>query len=184
ASEALARIGFPTIESALKPLVRAIAKDADLVVRHRAIWAFLNVDSLESLEGAKDALLGVVRRKSEEERINRYDAARALARGLGPASPNEVIDTLAEMLGDTSVVVYNQTNADVKGGRESAGGQSTVKQDLGGDARYMAAEALRFVGPPAKKQNPKIVGLLKELAKSKDPLNQKYARLALEKIGE
>jgi HEAT repeat protein len=181
-AEALARLGFPAAESALQPLLTAIREDKDMTVRHRAVWAFLNAD-VERLDGAKEALLGVLKTRREKSVI-RYDAARALARALQGRAPNEVIDTLEEMLRDTNIKVYRQTNADVKGGSESSGGQSTVRQDLGGDARFMAAHALSIIGPPVKKRNPQIVDLLKDLARSDDEMNQKAAREALQSIGE
>ena len=127
--------------------------------------------------------MGVLKNRREAPVI-RYDAARALAKALNRQAPNEVIDTLEEMLRDTSIKVYRATNADVKGGSESSGGQSSVRQDLGGDARFMAAHSLSFIGPPVKKRNPQIVDLLKALARSDDEMNQKYAREALQRIGE
>ena len=92
--------------------------------------------------------------------------------------------TLVAMLRERSIRVYRQTNADVTGGSESSGRQSKPREDVEGDGRCLAAQALSFIGPPAKQGHPEIVGLLKELARSKDPLNQEYARLALDKIGE
>jgi HEAT repeat protein len=181
-AEALARLGFPAAESALKPLLRAIREDKDPDVRHRAVWAFLNAD-LERLDGVKEALLGVLKRRSERP-VLRYDTARALARALGRQSTDEVIDTLEEMLRDPDIKVYRQTNADVKGGSESSGGQSTVRKEVGGDARWMAAQALSYIGPPVKKRNPQIVDLLKALARSDDAMNQKWAREALQSIDE
>ncbi|MBI1916358.1 MAG: HEAT repeat domain-containing protein [Planctomycetes bacterium] len=182
-AEALHRIGFPLAEGALKQLIRAIRNDRDPMVRHRAIWVFLNADNLDGLEGAKEVLLEVVKKKREMPLI-RYEAARALARAFGAQAPDAVIATLEEMLRDTSVRVYRQTNADVKGGSESSGGQSKPREDVDGDGRCLAAHALSFIGPRAKRGHPNIVPLLKELAKSKDPMSQQYARLALEKIGE
>jgi HEAT repeat protein len=183
AAETLARIGFPLAEVALKQLVRAIRDDRDPRVRHRAIWVFLNAESLDGLEGAKEVLLEVLKRKGEEPLI-RYEAARSLARAFGPEAPDEVIDTLEQMLRDKSLRVYRQTNADVKGGSESSGGQSRPKEDFDGDGRCLAAHALAFIGPRAKKGHPKIVGLLKELAKSEDPMSQQFAKLALDKLRE
>ena len=108
----------------------------------------------------------------------RYSSARLIV-AAGAWLPDLVDDRIANCF-----KIYRQTNADVKGGSESSGGQSKPKEDLGGDGRCLAAHALSLIGPRVKQRHPKIIGLLKELAKSKDPLNQEYARLALEKIGE
>ena len=183
AAEAIHSLGFPIARAALKPVLQAISRDPDRTVRQRSIWVFLNADNFEELEGAKETLLGVLRKPGEEKFV-RYDAARSLARALGPESPREVVVALEDMLKDDMIVVYESTNADVKGRSESSGGQSTVKKVLGGDARFMAAHALTFIGPKAKEHCPKIIGLLKKLEQSKDERNQKFAREALDKLGE
>src|SRR6266542_3356314 len=156
AAEALARIGLPLAKAAIKQLVQVIHKDRDPKVRHRAIGVFLNADSFDGLEGAKEALLEVLKKKDELPPI-RYEAARALARGLGAKAPDDVLATLVEMLRDKSIRVYRQTNADVKGGSESSGGQSKPRAEDGGDGRCLAALALSFIGPKAKQRHPKII---------------------------
>src|SRR5262249_28083792 len=115
-AEALAFLGFPAAEGALKQLVWAIRNDRDRNVRHRAIWAFVNMDNLEQLTGAKEALLGVLKKQGEDNLI-RYDTARALARGLREKAPVEAIDTLEKMLRDTTIKIYQGTNVNVGGGQ-------------------------------------------------------------------
>src|SRR5262249_3283050 len=126
AAEALARLDFPIIEPALKPLLRAVRSDPDQRVRHRAIWCFLHAD-LKTLDGGVEALTAAL-----NDRATRYDAARALARALQRDAPKKVIDVLEAMLNDPTVKVYLGANADVRGGSESAGGQSAVREALGG----------------------------------------------------
>ena len=176
AAETLARLGFPAAEPALKPLLNAIRKDPDETVRHRSVWVFLTAD-FERLSGAREALLGCLK---DANRPLRYDAARALAQGLRADAPKAVIDTLEAMLNDTTIQIYRQTNANVTGGRESGGGKSTVKPDIGGDARYMAAQALAYIGPPANR--PSILKTLKALANAKDERTREHSRKALEAI--
>jgi HEAT repeat protein len=178
-AEALARFGFPTIQPALPAVLNAIDRDTDPVVRQRCIWAFLNVDELRSLD---EVVATLTRALSSSNRLIAYDAARCLARGLGANSPVAVINTLERMLNDDSIKVYNQTDAEVKGRSESSSGQSNVRPNVSGDARFMAAQGLSFIGRPASR--PSIIKTLKELASSQDPRNQRSAREALDKLRE
>ncbi len=177
-AEVLARIGFPQIEPAAPALIAAIIADGDDTVRHRSAWAFLNADDLEKIPGAVDALRKAL--KDSHSGV-RYDAARCLARGLGPKAGEDVIDVLDTMLHDPKIKVYYKTDASVKGGSESSGGQSSVTPDVGGDARFMAAQALGFIGPAAKRD--RIVKTLKEMTTSKDPEIRDHATKALARIG-
>lgn len=190
AAEALYRIGFPLIEAALPELEVAIRADPSLVVRQRAIWAFLDLDDLRRMRGVEGALLDILTGKDTSlqgkdpgrVKMVRYDAARTLAQTLRHRSPDVVIDTLERMLRDTEIRVYNQSRADVQGASESAGGRSKVERDLGGDARFMAAFSLAQIGRPARR--PGIVEGLKQLVDSPDPTTRRHARDALRSIGQ
>ena len=57
----------------------------------------------------------------------------------------------------------------------------SVNADLGGDARFMAAQALGYIGAPAKRD--RIVKTLKEMTTSKDERTREYATTALKNIG-
>ena len=160
--EALARIGFPDAEPVVRELLQALRKDPDPKVRHRAVWAFLNAD-IQRLPGVVDALLACLK---DSNKSLAYDAARGLAKALKQDAPKAVIDTLETMLDDPSIKIYYKTNADVKGGSESSGGQSNVSAVIGGDGRFMAAQALASIGPAANR--PGILKMLKELKNSPD----------------
>ncbi len=177
-AEALARIGFPLVADATETLLNAIEKDRDDSVRQRCVWAFLSCDDLASRERAVAVLRKAVK---DPFKIIRYDAARCLARALTAKAGDDVIDTLDEMLHDPEVKVYNQTNTNVKGGSESSSGQSSVMPDLGGDGRFMAAQALGFIGAPANRA--RIVKTLKEMTTSRDERIRDYAVKALKNIG-
>jgi HEAT repeat protein len=178
-AEALSRIGFPHVAPATDALLDAISKDSNEMVRHRSVWAFLNCDDL----AGRDRAVSVLRKAlKDSHKGTRYDAARCLAHGLNEKAGEDVIDTLDEMLHDPSIKIYNQTNTNVKGGSESSSGTSSVNADLGGDARFMAAQALGFIGPPARRA--KIIKTLKEMTTSKNELSREHATKALQKIGE
>ncbi len=179
AAEALSRIGFPLIAPAAEALLNAIEKDRDDSVRQNCVWAFLNCDDLTGVDRA----VAVLRKALKDPHLGvRYDAARCLARALTVKAGEDVIDVLDRMLHDTTIRVYNQTNTNVKGGSESSSGQSSVKPDLGGDGRFMAAQALGFIGAPARRD--RIIKTLKEMTASKEELIRDHAVMALKSIGE
>ena len=178
-AEALARIGFDNAQPALKEILRAIRKDPDSGVRLLAVAVFLGAgNDLKSVVGAVEALTGCLK----DTRVAvRYEAARSLARGLGPETSTAAINVLEDMLKDTSVRVYDGTNAEVKGGTESSSGQSQTRRNLGGDGRFMAAQALGFIGPKANR--PSIIEALKSLKQSPDKRCQEEADKALKALG-
>jgi HEAT repeat protein len=177
-AEALAKIGFPHIEPAAAQLLNAIEKDRDDVVRHRCVWSFLNCDDLVKIPNAVRTLRGAL--KDTHNGI-KYDAARCLARALASDAGTDVIDALDEMLHDPKIKVYNQTNTDVKGGSETTKGGSSLAPDLGGDARYMAAQGLGFIGTSARRAH--IVKTLREMTTSTDEKTRQSAEQALKNLG-
>src|SRR5262249_21294012 len=52
------------------------------------------------------------------------------------------------MLNDKNIRVYNRTDAKVSGGTEGQSGDSRTAANLGGDARFLAAQALGRIGNP------------------------------------
>ena len=175
-AEALARIQFPDAKPALPALLQALRKDPEVKVRQRAIWAFLNAD-VESLPGAKEALLDCLK---DSRPVIRYDAARSLAQALRQRAPKAVLDTLEEMLNDTKLKIYCKTKVNVTsvGGENAAPGkQGKVQEDISGDGRYMAAQALAYIGPAAKR--PGILRALNELKISRDERLREESRKAL-----
>jgi hypothetical protein len=86
------------------------------------------------------------------------------------------------MLNNKGLLIFNGTNASVAGaGNESARGQSNVRDSLGGDARFLAAEALGYLGAKAVKR-PDVVSALREAARDKDDMLREEAKNALTRL--
>jgi hypothetical protein len=77
-------------------------------------------------------------------------------------------------------LIYNRTDAKVTGGgSETSPGASSVKANTGGDARYLAAQALGMMGKKAS-GNKEIVEELRKAAKeAKDDRLRQEAKDAL-----
>jgi HEAT repeat protein len=179
-AEALARVGFEDAQPALGAILQAIRKDPDRAVKHKAVWFFLGAgDRLKELPRAVETLTACLQ---DPYFVIGYDAARSLARGLGPDAPPETIDVLERMLKDSRVKVYDRTSAEVRGGTESSGGQSNVRESTAGDGRFMAADALALIGPKAKRDG--IISTLEQMTKSTDERIRKSANKALAAINK
>jgi hypothetical protein len=121
---------------------------------------------------------------SVEAAVVRYDSARLLAWALKDKAPDKVVEVLMEMLTNKTLRVYNRSDATVEGtGGEASKGATTVKPDLGGDARYMAAQALGWLGAKVSK-NKAVLEALKTVAEAKDSDEElkKRAKEALERL--
>ena len=85
------------------------------------------------------------------------------------------------MLTNSTLVNFYGNETKVSGvGGEGTGGKSEVKTNQGGDARYMAAEALGWLGKKAKR--PDIVKALENAAQDKDTKLSVEAKKALAAI--
>jgi len=178
--EALSRIG-----KGLKPfipeIIRTLREDTHAAVRQRAVCALgcLPADDLER-SGAVEALVATFAERSEDTVLVRYEAARYLARNLGRRAPEKCIDVLLAMLKDTGLQVYTRTDTKVNTAGAEAGGSSAAKANLGGDARFMAVEALGSMA--ARADRPDVVKALEEASRAADPKLKEAARDALKKI--
>jgi HEAT repeat protein len=182
AAEALAQFGYPLNEEAVPQIVAAIRRETDPLVRQRCVWALFNLEELAKY-GADKVLADVLEEKAEDTRLVRYDAARALAFALEGRAPDRVADVLLEMLQNTRLQVYSGTDANVEGaGSEAAGAQANVKANVGGDARYMAAEALGWLGAKASGRRD-VVNALRAAAKDKDAKLREQSLKSLEALG-
>jgi HEAT repeat protein len=179
AAEALARIGHPATSSVANELLGAIEKDPDPTVRQRATWALFTFPDLNAIN-AVPVLIKSLQDKRRESTMVRYDTARILARRLGGNAPPETLDVLLDMLRDTNIRVYNQTDAKVKTGGEPGAGQATTKTNIGGDARFMACEAIEKMGRKANR--PDVIAALEEAQKAEDGRVRETATKALEAI--
>jgi HEAT repeat protein len=112
-------------------------------------------------------------------RVLRYDAARCLAIHLRAKAPEQAVTALLEMLNDKDVAKYDKSRGNLKGGNlEGRGGGADLKANVGGDARFMAADALGDIGPP-KARRPEVIQALKELRKSPSEKARESAQRAL-----
>jgi HEAT repeat protein len=184
-AEAIARIGYPANKDVLPALLDPIANDPDPAVRRACIFPYMQFEDLKRHKGVIEVLTGVLDVPGDDMKVVllRYDAARTLAYNLGADTPDKAIESLMHMLGNKDLVIYQGREAKVSGvGTEGAGGVSEVKVNSGGDARYLAAQALGQAGRKAANDE-KVVAALKEAAEDKDERLRKEARDALKKLG-
>jgi len=179
AAEAFHTIGYPANEEAIPAILRALQNDTDPRVRHRCVWALFNVQDLKKY-GADKVLLAVLDETDEKGQVIRYDAARVLALRLGESAPFKVATTLKHMLENKKLFVYEGTAANAQAGNESTGSKSGVQEQRGGDGRFMAAEALGWMGKAANQKI--IVDALQEATREKDARLVQESTKALGKI--
>jgi HEAT repeat protein len=153
-------------------------------VGQRCVWALFDTDEEQlTRHDLIKVLAKVLDETTEGARIFRCDVARLLAFTLHDKAPDKVSDLLLAMLKDESLKVFKKTDADIDSTPdESRGGSTAVKEDLGGDARYMAAEAIGQLGSKGK-DNPDIIAALRKAADDKEAKLKETARKALEKLG-
>jgi HEAT repeat protein len=145
-AEALARIGYPTNEKGVPAMREAIKGDRNQTVRQKCIWGLFDCKELDK-HGLDRVLEQVLDEKGKESTMVRYDAARALAFGMGDRAPNKAVDTLMAMMADRSLLVYQGTKAKIDGvGDEAKKGGTSTSADARDDARFMGAHALGFMG--------------------------------------
>ena len=182
AAEALAQIGYPHNEAALATIREVIRKDTNQNVRHRCVWALFNVRDLDRYDLTR-VLAGVLEETASDSLLVRYDSARVLADALRDKAPDKTCDILLHMISNNDLKVFKGTDATVEGTPdESKGGTSTTAERTGGDARYMAAEAMGWMGKKSK-NDLRIVAALREAAKDREPKLKEKALKALKEIG-
>lgn len=185
AAEALAQMQYDANAAAIPAILQAIRDDLDPLVRQKCVWSLFELrdDEVFKRSGAQDLLTKLLDDKSKGMTLVRYDAARKLANQLREDAPDKTVDVLLEMLKSKGLNVYNSTNARVQAtGNEASGGKVDVKPDLGGDARYMAARALGWLGEKAKKRKD-VVEALQKAAKDGDAALREAAGKSLMDLG-
>jgi HEAT repeat protein len=185
AAEALAQMKYPANEKAVPALLEAIEKDNDDLVRQKCVWSLFAMSRVDEFKdrGVDRVLARVLDEKGEEMVLVRYNAARKLANMLREESPDRTADVLLHMLRNKKLKVYNRTDAKVEGtGNEATAGKANVQANTGGDARFMAAEALAWLGNKAKR-NPDVVEALRQAASDEDPTLRKAAAATLASLG-
>ncbi len=177
-AEALAKMEYPANEEAIPAVLKAIENDTEPVVRQRCVWALFKMKALDKFRscGADKTLGKLLDAREAKMTLLRYDAARKLAAVLGPNAPDKTVDVLLEMLANPNLKVYNGTDPKMEGGR------SKLQENLGGDARFMAAQALGWLGAKTK-QRPEAVEALRKAAKDDDDKLRKAAEEVLRELG-
>jgi HEAT repeat protein len=182
AAEAIAQVRVPDNLAAMPAIRDAIAKDKNQEVRQRCVWALFNLKELDKYELTR-VLASTLEETDDDSLMVRYDSARVLAYALEDKAPDKTCDVLLHMITNDKLRIFNKTDANVEGtGNEASGGSSATSKDLGGDARYMAAEALGWMGSKSK-NNPRVVAALRAAVKDKEPRLSKAAEKALKELG-
>ena len=146
------------------------------------MWALFSCNELGRHDDLKKALTGVLEETSDAGLMVRYDAARYLAFSLKEKAPDRTTDVLIHMLGNNMLKVFYGSGTTVDGiGDEAKKGGARVTTRSGGDARYMAADALTWMAPKLK-GNDKVKKALETAAKDSDAELSKKAVAALEAI--
>jgi len=180
AAEALVAVKYPGVIPAIPDVLKIVKADPDGVVRQRCLWALFDVEDLDKY-GITPVLTGVLDETAADSALLRYDAARVLALRLGDKAPAKTADVLLDMLTNRALVIFNGNDTKVSGvGGEGTGGTSQVQTKQGGDARYMAAQALGWLGKKANR--PDIVKALEVAAQDKDAKLSAEAKQALRAI--
>ncbi|HKI37019.1 MAG TPA: HEAT repeat domain-containing protein [Gemmataceae bacterium] len=180
AAEALGHTRGDAAELVVPELLPFIKNDRDSEVRQRLVCTVAFTRGFEGSEGAK-VLEKVLHETDRDNRLVRYNTALVLAFVLQDRAPGKAVDVLVEMLDDTMLLEYRGTDATLKKGDESVKGGTGAKENLGGDARYMAAQALADIARSGKRQDARDA--LRTAAESKDEVKKKVAKDALKAIG-
>lgn len=182
AAEAIAQLRYPHNLDAIEAVRDTLAKDLNQVVRQRCVWAIFNNPDLDKY-GLTKVLTEVLEEKGDPSLMVRYDSARVLAFTLREDAPPRTVDVLLHMIRNKKLLVFNKTDASIAGaGNEANAGSSDLAPDLGGDARYMAAEALGRLRNKAK-DDKRVVDALREAVKDKDERLKKAADEAIKELG-
>ncbi len=185
AAEALAQMKYPANEEGVPAILDAIKEDHDPLVRQKCVWALFAMYPVDKFRavGADKVLTKLLDEQGDRTALLRYDAARKLANVLRDEAPDKTADVLLEMLTNTQLKVYNRTDARVEGaGTEATVGRANVQANLGGDARYMAVQALSWLGDKSAKRRD-VVQALRKAAKDDDAKLRSTAKEALKDLG-
>jgi HEAT repeat protein len=179
AAEALFFIGEPGNEKAIPAVVDIVRKDPDPRLRHACIDVLFKVRDFKQY-GAEKVLNGVLDETDPNTQGLRYEAARVLAFHLREKCPEKAAALLLSMLKSSNLSLYKGAKTQVEGAGENRSNQTTIKDTSGGDARFLAAEALGWMGKKAKTDT--IIAELEKAAKDTDPMLREHALHALESI--
>jgi HEAT repeat protein len=171
------------INDVVPELLAILKEDGDQLVRQRIVMALRHVRKFAGSDSAR-ALEKVLDETGRNNRLVRYDAARVLAYVLRDEAPVKTVEILVEMLNTNGLLEYKGTDSTLSKGNESVRSGTGAKENLGGDGRFMAAQALGQIAATGKKKRPDALDALKAAAKSDDEVKKKVAADVLKEIGE
>jgi hypothetical protein len=181
AAEALAKIEYPANDRAIPAILDALQNDNDPTVRHRCVWALHKLQEIKT-NGADKILESILGDTNPRMLYARYDAARKLAWTLREESPDKTADVLLEMLKNKTIKVYGGTDVKVdETSKTPASSRTNVRPNVGGDARFFAAEALAWLGKKASRRKD-ILDALKRATTDADPKLRQAAAAALKSL--
>jgi HEAT repeat protein len=173
---------YPKDQDAIGAVRDGIARLRDPQTRQQLVWALRDVQDPKRF--GLDQALGRVLEETEDRAVMvRYTAARVLAWNMRDQAPPRTPDVLLQMLRDTRIKIYHGSGAHVQVGDERGmGGMSGIQENVSGDARFMAAEALGHLGRLASGR-PDVMQGLREASNDKDPELKNKATEALRRLG-
>ncbi len=180
AAFALLKMESPANDKAIPTVIEVIRKvEPTSELRKLCIAVLFHVQDIKKHQ-AETTLLDVLRETDPGTSIHRYTAAQVLASQLNEGAPRKVGEVLLEMLTDTKLVLDKGPESRVGDTGENQG-KSGVRENRGGDARFLAAQALGWMGRAANK--PEIIAALKQAAQqeSNQELKQ-FATQALDRV--
>ncbi len=184
-ANALAQIGPVGGAAPIVPSLLRIIEDArdDVEVRERAVWALrVHGGELRKMKGPLETFSKILKEPvNAGNKMLRYDCAYMLGMIWQHTAPDGALDILGDFLADATIKLY-QGQVIVSGPKtaESISGKGFVKEQSEGDARVMAADALKGIGFARYSQRADIMKHLKTLAddtKTFPPLRKKAAEM-------
>ncbi|MGL4551706.1 MAG: HEAT repeat domain-containing protein, partial [Gemmataceae bacterium] len=168
AAEALSHIPYPANEKAMPAVGRAIAGDPLAEVRLRCVEALFNIERGADLErhGLKGPVVKVLDERGEDSKLVRYNCARLLALVYRADAPDKASEVLLEMIDDRTTNLFYGTTASGSGGVEGSA-DTRIGARTGGSARFLAAQALGWMGAKSK-DNPAVMAALRRAAADPD----------------
>jgi HEAT repeat protein len=180
AAEALSAID-PDHPDAVAALVKTLEVHDSPRVQHPCIWGLAKLRMFEQ-PGVVPALTRAMSEPGPEFTLLRYEAANALALGMGRRIPDKALDVLAEALRDDTIQLYTGTGVKVQSSaNEGRRGAAQVRSTGEGDWRVQVARALLAVGRRANRKDI-LDGLDHVARRSPDPRAREGAKIVLESL--
>jgi len=164
-------------QKAIPTVVEVIRRDPSPELRHMCVQVLFNIKDVNQ-NRVKDTLYEMVDNDKEPAPL-RQEAARVLAWHLRDKATDKVADRLLEMLKAPGVVLYQGAESRVNETGENQSGTG-IKENQGGDGRFLAALALGWMGSRANTKE--IVTELEKTGMAADDKLRMHSTEALRKI--